>query len=229
MTSVSAPSAASHGSATADGLAIAASVSTLALLAALHVLSPEFDPSWRAVSEYATGQHGAVLSAMFLSWAVSSWALAFSLWPQVQARWGRIGLAFLVAAGVGEAMASIFDITHPLHGVSAMIGIPSLAIAAMLVSINLGRTPEWRSARAALRWTSNLTWISLLILAASFGVFISTYRAAGGNVTDGVAPTTLPEGVIAVIGWANRFLIVAYCAWVFTTAWHSRRQLRQPS
>ena len=36
-------------------LSIAAAVVVLLLLASLHVLSPEFDPSWRMVSEYANG------------------------------------------------------------------------------------------------------------------------------------------------------------------------------
>lgn len=43
-------------------LALTASMTTLVCLAGLHVLSPEFDPSWRVVSEYALGRHGWVLS-----------------------------------------------------------------------------------------------------------------------------------------------------------------------
>jgi len=34
-------------------VSIAAGALTLVLLAALHILSPEFNPSWRMVSEYA--------------------------------------------------------------------------------------------------------------------------------------------------------------------------------
>jgi hypothetical protein len=49
-------------SAPAAWLAIAASAATLLLLASLHFLSPEFDPSWRMVSEYAFGHFGPVLS-----------------------------------------------------------------------------------------------------------------------------------------------------------------------
>lgn len=36
--------------------ALAAAV--LGLLVALHFIKPEFDPSWRMVSEYAIGDHG---------------------------------------------------------------------------------------------------------------------------------------------------------------------------
>ena len=43
-------------------LSIAAAGACLLLLASLHVLSPEFDPSFRVVSEYANGQYGWVLS-----------------------------------------------------------------------------------------------------------------------------------------------------------------------
>lgn len=56
--------------ASATWIAIGTSVGTLALLTSLHVLSPEFDPSWRMVSEYAYGRHGAVLSLMFLAWGI---------------------------------------------------------------------------------------------------------------------------------------------------------------
>jgi hypothetical protein len=47
---------------TAARLSIGAAAATLVLLAALHVLSPEFYPSWRMVSEYALGNYGCVLS-----------------------------------------------------------------------------------------------------------------------------------------------------------------------
>jgi hypothetical protein len=199
-------------------LAIAAAAAVLLLLAGLHLLSPEFDPSWRMVSEYATGQYGWVLSLMFVSWALSSWALAVAIWPQVKTTAGRIGLAFLVAAGVGEAMASVFDITHPLHSLAALIGIPSLAIAAMLISVSLGNSKAWAPARKSLLWTANFTWISLVLMAASFAILIFTYTRAGGDMSAGVK-TTLPAGVIAVVGWANRLLVLVYCAWVMTVAW----------
>jgi hypothetical protein len=53
----------------ASRLAILATSATLFLLVTLHVLSPEFSPSWRVVSEYAFGHYAWVLSLMFLSWS----------------------------------------------------------------------------------------------------------------------------------------------------------------
>lgn len=200
----------------AEQLSITASAAVLVLLASLHVLSPEFDPSWRMVSEYANGNYGWVLSLMFIAWGVSSWALAFAIWPQVRMTAGKIGLIFLIAAGVGEAMAAIFDINQPLHNLASIIGIPSLPIAAMLISASLVRTEEWSSARKMVLWTANLTWISVLLMAAAFAIFISTFIQSGGNMTSGAAPAVLPSGVIALVGWANRFLIVVYCVWIIT-------------
>src|SRR5437588_5754704 len=109
-------------------LSIGAAVTVLLLLASLHVLSPEFDPSFRMVSEYALGHYDWVLSLMFLAWGISSWALAVAIWSQVKTKAGKVGLWFLVIGGLGEAMASVFDDTHDaghsVAGVLVMVGIP---------------------------------------------------------------------------------------------------------
>jgi len=164
---------------------------------------------------------------MFLFWAVSSWALAFMLWSQVRTTAGKIGLGFLIAAGVGEAMASVFDINHSLHGLSALIGIGSLPIAAMLISVNLSHTQPWSGVRKALLWTANLTWISVLVMAATFIILIVTFTQAGGEMTS--QATELPAGVIALVGWANRLLIVVYAVWAMTVAWQAIKLRGQKS
>jgi Protein of unknown function (DUF998) len=200
-------------------LSFAAAITSLVLLGALHILSPEFAPSWRMVSEYANGQYGWVLSLMFASWALSAWALAYAIWLEVKTTGGKIGLVLLVIAGIGEAMGGLFDINHPLHGLAAMIGIPTFPIAAMLISVSLSRTQPWSGARKALLWTANLTWISVLLMAGTFIIMIVTYTQAGGDMTaEATTVTTLPSGVIAWVGWANRFLVVVYNVWVMVVA-----------
>lgn len=217
------------GSPVASKLAVGAAVFTLVSLAALHVLSPEFNPSWRMVSEYALGGYGFVLSLMFVSWAISTWTLACAIRPYLRGVAAHIGLVFLIAAGLGEVMASIFDVKHSLHGLAAMIGIPSLPIAAMLVSDNLSRRGVQQPARTTLLWTANLTWISFVLMAVAMAIFVYTYQRSGGVISPETEITSLPEGVITLHGWANRLLIVAYCVWAITAARFVARGIDQAS
>jgi Protein of unknown function (DUF998) len=203
--------------------AIAGAGAALIFLASLHVLSPEFSPSWRMVSEYANGSYGWVLSLMFAVWGFSTLALAFAVRSQLKTRSGKAGLAFLTVAGIGEAMAAAFDINHDvLHSVAGALGIIGLPIGAMLVSINLSRTQPWSIRRKPLLWTANLTWVSLVLLAATFPLMVATFVHATGGIPS-VVPKALPPGVIAWVGWANRLLVVMYCAWVATVAWQAIR------
>jgi hypothetical protein len=205
-------------STSAAGVAIGAAVTAVLLLASLHVLSPQFDPSWRMVSEYANGHYGWVLSLMFAVWGLSSWALAFALRSEARTTPVKIGLVFLTLAGVGEAMAAVFDINHDtLHNLAGALGILGLPIAAMVISVNLGRRQPWSASRRALLWTSNLTWVSVALLAATFVLLIATFAQVGGGLP-AQAPKTLPPGVIGLVGWADRLLVVLYCVWVITVA-----------
>lgn len=200
---------------------IIASVLTLLLLAALHILSPEFDPAWRMVSEYANGNYAWVLSLFFACWGISTWALAYAIWNQVKTKGGRIGLYFLIAAGVGEVMAAFFDINHSLHSLASLIGIPSLAIAAVLISKSLVKEEAWSSVKKNLLLSANLTWISILLMAVSFVILIVTFTQSGAEMpTDSTTVTALPAGVIGLVGWANRFLVIVYNAWVIFVAKH---------
>jgi hypothetical protein len=205
-TAVSVPDTATI-SVPAARVAIAAAGAVLLSLASLHVLSPEFDPSWRVVSEYANGRYGWVLSLMFASWALSSFALVVTVWTQLNGIGGKVALGLLIAAGMGEAMGSVFDINHPLHGLAGIIGVFSLPIAAMMISVRLGRTEAWSTAKYVLLWTANLTWVSLALMAVALIIMMRLYAGAGNT-----------PRFFAVVGWANRLLVMVYCAWVVTVA-----------
>ena len=149
-------------------IAIAMSIATLLLLASLHFLSPEFDPSFRMVSEYAFGHYDWVLSLMFAAWGISSWALAAALHSRVKTRKARVGWWFLVIAGLGEAMASVFDVTHEVgHGIAGLLGVLGFPVAALLLSKSLSRLEAWRSSKKTLTWLAHLSWISVVLLIAT--------------------------------------------------------------
>ena len=191
----------------------AAAVSALALLA-LHVVSPEYGPSWRMVSEYANGKHGWLLTVMFVTWAVSSWALALAVWPIGGSWLGRIALLFLILAGVGQLMGGLFDINHKLHGAAFGIGVPSLTIAALLVSLALRR-----AGTDVPMWPAHLGWISVVVLALTMVLLFGALKQAGIDVSAQREPlAALPAGVTAYNGWANRLLVAASYLWLITTA-----------
>lgn len=199
-------------------LAIGGTVASLGFLAALHVLSPEFDPAWRMVSEYANGHYAWLLSMMFACWGISSGALAYAIRGQLRRVSARIGLGLLVVAGVGETMAAVFDLNNiTMHNVAGVFGMGCLPIAAVIISIRLGRTSEWSGARRRLLVSANLTWISVLLLGASFVLMVGTFMATG-LPTPTQAPKILPAGVIGLVGYANRLLVVCYYVWVIVVA-----------
>lgn len=209
-------------------LALTSALCALILLASLHFLSPELDPSWRMVSEYALGRYGWVLSLMFFSWAVSSFSLLIAITSQVKTVVGKIGLGFLFLAGVGMTMGGLFDITQNLHGVAALIGIPTFPIAAVLITLSLTHAKAWSNAKELLLWTAHFTWISLLLLVVTFPIFIFTYIHGGGVMSTVPKLTiTLPVGTIALIGWANRLLVLAYCIWTIKVAWTAIKLQRE--
>lgn len=208
----------------AGWLAFLATAAAIVLLTTLHVLSPEFSPSWRMISEYAFGHYAWVLSAMFLCLGSGTWALAIAIWSQVHTRSGKLGLWFLMISGVGGAMASVFDVTHPMgHGIAGLLGVIGFPIAALLLSFALGQNEAWHTARRLLIWIANLSWISVVLLAITLAIMtVQMTRLNGGHLPQH-APKSLPTGVLALDGWADRLIVLSNCAWVLLAAWHAIR------
>jgi hypothetical protein len=203
-------------------LAMFLTAGALLLLAALHVLSPEFSPSWRVISEYAFGHYAWVLSLMFVCMGSSSWALASALWPEVHTAGGKAGLWLLFIAGLGGVMASYFDVRHEIgHSIAGFLGVIGFPIAAMLLSVALGRNANWSAARSRLLWLANLSWISVVSLIATLAIMtMQMLRLNGGHLPQH-APKSLPPGVLALDGWADRLIVLSNCAWVLVAAWHA--------
>ena len=192
--------------------AIGATAVSAASLILLHALSPEFAPSWRMVSEYANGRFPWLLTVVFAAWAISSFALVAALWPLFGSAPGRVGLLFLTLAGIGQIMGGMFDINHRLHGPAAMIGIPSLCVAALLLTNMMSRRPDLQ---APPTWSAHLPWISFALMIGTFVLFFTSLRAAGVDMSAQSGPLSeLPAGAAGYMGWANRLLFVASYLWL---------------
>lgn len=200
-------------------LTLAGSILFLILLAVLHFLKPEFEPSWRFVSEYAIGNYGWIMIAAFVSLALSCASLVVAIRSQVSTTAGKIGLGLLLLVAAALVIAGVFVAdpitaskeeltTHgSLHGFAAMVGIPGLPIAAMLITRSLVRNHNWSAGRRLLLWTAHLTWISVVLMFASMFIMLSQTQGKFG-----------PD---VLIGWPNRFVVLTYCAWLMTVGWRA--------
>lgn len=197
-------------------LSLAASAAFVLLLAAVHVLKPDLDPSWRMVSEYEIGRHGWLMQSAFVALAVATVSVAMAARPHVAGRTGRVGLALLLIAAAGTALAG-FAVSDPitaapdeltqhgnLHGVGALLGIPTFPVAAALVSRGLRNARTGASALRGVRLATLGTWAGLSQFLMAMLLFVP-----GNGGTFG------PE---TPIGLPNRVLILTYVAWLVTVA-----------
>jgi hypothetical protein len=205
-------------------VALGATVVALAALLLLHIVSPELAPSWRMVSEYANGRYPWLLTVVFIGWAVSSFALIAALWPLSTTTLGKVGLVFLALAGLGQTMGALFDVNHRLHGPAAMIGIPSLCVAAVVLTTVMSRRADLTAPPA---WSAHLPWISFALMIVALVMFMSALRSAGVDMTAQTRPLAqLPAGVSGYVGWANRLLFASTFLWA---AWAAVAVLRARS
>jgi hypothetical membrane protein len=207
------------GNVTLAKAVITTSLLSLLCLAILHIVSPEFDPSWRMVSEYALGNHQWALTLFFLFWGTSSCCLAIALRKNVTSKAGKAGVLFLFVSGIGTALASLFDVEHSLHGLAATLGVPTFIIAALLISYHLVKKENWKKHKATLLRSTHSTWLSLVLMIITMMVMMMGFQEAGIEFKEGSEPPkSVPEGVIALAGYANRILIVAYLLWLLIVA-----------
>jgi hypothetical protein len=204
---------------TAARLSLAGAAVFLVLLAALHFIKPEFDPSWRVISEYALGDYGWIMVLAFLCLAFSCVTLFIVIRSQTRTIGGKIGLAFLLVSAAGLTIAAIFT-TDPLtasqdeltthgnlHALGAALGT-GFPIAATLIARSLARNQAWSSARRSLIWAAVLAWIGFLVFALSMAVMFPDDGTFGPDV---------------LIGWPNRFMMLANSVWLMVVAWQAIR------
>jgi hypothetical protein len=136
------------------------------------------------------------------------------LWPASATTLGKVGLGFLLLAGIGQTMGALFDVNHPLHGAAAMIGIPSLCAAAVILNLALARSS---GLDAPPVWSSHLPWISFALMIGALALLVSALRSAGVDLS--AQPLKeLPAGVSGYVGWANRLLFATTYLWVALAA-----------
>ncbi len=193
-------------------LSIAGSIGFLVVLALLHLIKSDVDPSWETSSIYARGDLGWIMQLNFIVLAASYVALFVAVKSQIKNIYGRIGLAILLLCAVGTAIGGIFvsdpmetaqtalSTSGSLHGMGAGLALWLLPIATLLINLSLIRkNAAWANSRKPLLWTISLPFVALIVF---MGIAMSAAAANGGNFGPGVN-----------IGWIERIVAIVYVAW----------------
>jgi hypothetical protein len=188
---------------------IGATAVSVGLVVALHVIEPEFAPSWRMLSEYSLGRFGILMRLAFLAAATGLIALAFSL-SQVT---GAIAVWALAVTAIGPLGAVVVDtdpVTTPraqfstrgnVHAALGSIFILGFPVAATIAGVAVAGDPAFGpflAVASVFPW-AGLTWFMTATLRAP-----RRADASGG-----------PE---VRIGWPNRISMLAYLGWVALAA-----------
>jgi hypothetical protein len=151
----------------------------------------------------------------FPSLALSYVSLFVAIRSQLRTIVGRIGLVLLLVSALGLTIAAIFT-TDPitvsedalttegsLHNLGGTLGM-AMPFAAGLVGWKLARNPAWSSAKRPLLWATGLALVAFVVSFVSLGVMVSQ---SGGKF-----------GPQVLVGWPNRFEILAYSVWLMVVA-----------
>jgi Protein of unknown function (DUF998) len=195
-------------------LSIASGILSLFCLVILHFLSPEIQPSWRMISEYALGKHKGWLTLFFFLWGLSTVLVAVLLWGKIIGIWAKLGVGLVFVSGIGAIMGGLFDIKHKWHGLAFGLGVPTFTIGTLLVGYHLAGLEYWASYGTIILLSSHAVWISFVLMGATMALMFSGFKKAGITFgPDAEPPTEVPPGVIALGGYANRFLVLCYIEW----------------
>jgi hypothetical protein len=173
----------------------------------LHVLEPEFDPSWRMLSEYALGRYGVLMRVAFLAMGTGVVAAAVALW-RVAGPWS-LGLVLVAIGPLGAAFVDTDPITTPraqmsrrsnIHAALGSLFILGFPLAATVAGISAAGDP---AVGQILAWASVAPWLTLVWF-------------LGTNVRH--AQPDAVGGPDVRIGWPNRVSILVYLGWVALAA-----------
>src|SRR6266576_5910705 len=185
-------------------IAIGGIVYFIVAVAVLHFLRPEYTPINHAVSNYAVGLNGYLMTAAFYVLALSVFALALGIFRSIAlTNLSRIAIPLLCLASVGMVVLGIYPgdvhalhppatITGVIHWTAAGISFLSIMIAAFLLSSSFKSDERWRAFQRPC--------------------FILALAMVGA---------LLLYGILALVGWigiGQRIYIAVCLAWLLVLA-----------
>ncbi|WP_145036565.1 DUF998 domain-containing protein [Paenibacillus sp. Y412MC10] len=184
------------------------------LLCSLHLLQPEFHPTWRFISEYALGDFGWMMHLAFGLLALAQISVAITIFPHIRTVTGYIGLVILGISAIGVIIAGIF-VTDPIsvspddatfsgsmHSIGAMLDYTPLA--ALLISLSLCRLDVWRPMKRVMLTIAMIAIVAMLVFVLQI-------------------PQDGQFGPEVLAGMFGRFLILAEITWLIVVGVHGAK------
>jgi hypothetical protein len=196
-------------------IAIGGIIYFIGAVVVLHFLRPEYNPINHAVSNYAVGPYGYLMTAAFYVLALSVFAVALGLIGIIaRTNLSRIAILLLCLASIGMLVMGIFPgdvhalhppatITGVIHWTAAGISFLSIMIAAFLLSVSLKADERFQRFQRPC----------FLLALAMVGAF-------------------LLYGILALVGWigiGHRTYLAVCLLWLLGLArwmWSSSKQER---
>ncbi|MBL8892394.1 MAG: DUF998 domain-containing protein [Planctomycetaceae bacterium] len=185
--------------------------SFVGLLAILHVIKSDLDPSWHFISEYAIGDFGWLMQLAFVALAMANLSTWMSIRGHLTGFTGHLGTIFFILGTVGVILGAVF-VTDPintppqlqtthgrLHNAAGGLGLLGF-VGSLLLSWRLWRSENLRHVRIWVAAATGLLVISFVIAFAS----IASLAASSGGVFGPETP----------VGWPNRIGILGACVWL---------------
>ena len=179
----------------------------VAIVAIMHVLRADVDPSWRFISEYELGPYGWLMQAAFILLGLGTAVLTAAIARETRNWMGLIGVVQLGLSALGMLLAGVFVPAegHYMHDVGAMLDmVPS---AALLMTWSLSRNRTWVS-------SGKPSWAFAVMPLGGFLIFMMSMAVMLPRNGGRPGPTVL-------VGWQNRLLILTQSLWMI----HLARQL----
>ena len=171
----------------------------------LHFLRPEYNPINHAVSNYAVGPYGYLMTAAFYALALSVFALALSLFRNIAlTNLSRVAILLLCLASSGMVVMGVFpgDV-HALHPPATITGV--------------------------IHWTAaGTSFLSIMIAAFLLSSFFKTderwqvFQRPCFILALVMVGALLLYGTLALIGWigiGQRIYIAVCLLWLLVLAW----------
>jgi hypothetical protein len=186
-------------------IAIGGIVYFIVAVVVLHFLRPEYNPINHAVSNYAIGPYGYLMTAAFYALALSVFALALGVFFSVALnKLSRVVILLLCLASSGMVIMGIFPgdahalhppatITGVIHWAAAGLSFLSIMIAAFLLSRSFKKDERFQ------RFQRPCFILAMIMVGA-----------------------LLLYGILALVGWVGigqRIYLAVSMLWLFDLAW----------